>query len=468
MASRQSQLHSYQFVVQRAVSALVARDPDPAQSPFRRVGGAAFASTMIGMLALAAVGIYGLVVAGGNTSWKTQGAVIVERETGAKFVYLADGKLHPVLNFASALLVAGSSDPKTISVSGKSLAGAARGTPLGIPGAPDSLPPQNRLLGRPWTVCSSLVQQSNGSLSPQSALLVGQGAGAGHTVGRTEALFVRVAGEEYMIYNSRKHHVPAGDQRVVHDALVVRPDQIGQAATAFLNSLPSGTDLAQPPIRGHGRSAVPGFKTGDVATVPTPAAGTGNYVALADGLALITQLQANLLASGHATVRQESPSWLSAQPTSHTTLTESDRGAALPAQPPTILSPPDDHRPLCAVFDDDSGVPGIVVDSGPLSTDQATVTGSQSGTGTALADRILVTPGRGAVVEAVASADAASGTRCLITDIATVYPVPGQDVLDTLGYRGATPVRVPASLVALLPRGRPLDPDAARAPAVGG
>src|SRR5512142_1353059 len=137
MASRQSQLHSYQFIVQRAVSALVARDPDPAQSPFRRVVGAAFASAMVAILALAGVGIYGLIVSGGKTSWKSQGMVIVERESGAKFVYLKDNKLHPVLNFASALLVAGASEPKTISVSRKSLAGAARGTPLGIPGAPD-------------------------------------------------------------------------------------------------------------------------------------------------------------------------------------------------------------------------------------------------------------------------------------------------------------------------------------------
>ena len=29
MASRQSQLHSYQFATQRTVSALVTRDPDP-------------------------------------------------------------------------------------------------------------------------------------------------------------------------------------------------------------------------------------------------------------------------------------------------------------------------------------------------------------------------------------------------------------------------------------------------------
>jgi len=46
--------------------------------------------------------------------------------------------------------------------------------------------------------------------------------------------------------------------------------------------------------------------------------------------------------------------------------------------------------------------------------------------------------------------------------------VPNRDVLATLGYGGVRPVRMPASLVALLPSGRALDPDAARAPAVRG
>ena len=88
MASRQSQLHSYQFATQRTVSALVTRDPDPAQPPFRRVGGSVFASLMVAILALGAVGIYGLIVSGGNTTWRAEGAVVVERESGAKFVYI--------------------------------------------------------------------------------------------------------------------------------------------------------------------------------------------------------------------------------------------------------------------------------------------------------------------------------------------------------------------------------------------
>ncbi|GAA3386885.1 hypothetical protein GCM10020369_27270 [Cryptosporangium minutisporangium] len=61
MASTKDQLQSYQFLVQRFVSALIMRETDPAQVPFRRLAGAAFASVMIAVLALAGVGIYGLI-----------------------------------------------------------------------------------------------------------------------------------------------------------------------------------------------------------------------------------------------------------------------------------------------------------------------------------------------------------------------------------------------------------------------
>ena len=123
---------------------------------------------------------------------------------------------------------------------------------------------------------------------------------------------------------------------------------------------------------------------------------------------------------------------------------------------------------MCGAFADDSGTPEILVDAAPPAVDQAAVTGSQSDTARVLADRVLVAPGRGAVVEAVASPGAASGTLCVITDLGTAYPVPSREVLQMLGFNNVAPQRTPAKLVSLLPRGRSLDPDAARAPAVGG
>jgi hypothetical protein len=52
VSSRQDQLHSYQYSLQRVVSALVTHDPDPTRSPFRRVGSTALVSVLIAILAL--------------------------------------------------------------------------------------------------------------------------------------------------------------------------------------------------------------------------------------------------------------------------------------------------------------------------------------------------------------------------------------------------------------------------------
>jgi hypothetical protein len=85
--------------------------------------------------------------------------------------------------------------------------------------------------------------------------------------------------------------------------------------------------------------------------------------------------------------------------------------------------------------------------------------------GGGVADRILVPPGQGALVEAVAAPDAPGGSVNVLTDLGLRYPVPTVDILAILGYATVQPVRVPASLVALVPAGRVLDPAAARAPA---
>src|ERR1700754_1463758 len=117
MPSRQDQLQSYQFMVQRVVAALVMRETDPAQSPFRRAAGATLASLLVSAIALGGAAVYGAFVGGGGQGWKNESAVIIEKESGARYVY-RQGRLRPVLNYASALLIlGGTGQPKTVSVS---------------------------------------------------------------------------------------------------------------------------------------------------------------------------------------------------------------------------------------------------------------------------------------------------------------------------------------------------------------
>jgi hypothetical protein len=85
--------------------------------------------------------------------------------------------------------------------------------------------------------------------------------------------------------------------------------------------------------------------------------------------------------------------------------------------------------------------------------------------GTALADRILVEPGSAAVVEAMPSSRAPAGTVVLVTDLGRAYPLADPKLLDTLGYAGTRPLRLPADLIARIPQGPGLNPASATRPA---
>jgi hypothetical protein len=83
--------------------------------------------------------------------------------------------------------------------------------------------------------------------------------------------------------------------------------------------------------------------------------------------------------------------------------------------------------------------------------------------GSAVADEVFVPPGRGALVAAAASPQVPGGSLHLVTESGMRHAVPAE-ALAALGYDGVTPVQVPAGVLALLPSGAALDPQAARTP----
>jgi type VII secretion protein EccB len=475
MPSRQDQLHSYQFMVQRVVAALVMRETDPAQSPFRRAAAATLASVLVAAIALAGIGVYGLIVGGGSTSWRNTDAVIVEKETGALFVY-RDEKLHPVLNYASALLIVGSAAPKRVLVSGKSIGGVARGTPLGISDAPDSLPDAKRLVGPPWTLCSAPAD--DGDEEARSVLLVGAGAGGdaatgGESIGDEAVLARHPDDSVHVIWHGRRH-------RVLNPSLVlVALGWTGQrpvpTAPALLNAVPAGRDLAPVNIAGRGEDseAVPGTKVGEVFEVSSLGGAKQYAVGLRGGLAEVTEVQAALILNDRRTFEQlgqEQPTALnSAEYSSRRkagSLVPRGDDDALPATPPQVVTP--EGGTVCAVVQGDSGISDVRVSTRVPDASGGARTGARTEGGTVLADLVVVQPGRGAVVESAPAPGADGGALSVVTDLGVRYAVPGRDVLGMLGYGGVRPVRMPASLVSLLPSGKALNPDAARAPAVRG
>jgi type VII secretion protein EccB len=440
------------------------------------LAGAALAGVLIAALCLAAVAVYGVLAPGGGTGWRSQGAIVVEKETGARYVYL-DGSLHPVLNYVSALLVAGSAGVTgppggagsaagavaPVLVSRRAIEGVPRGLRLGIPGAPDSLPAPDRLLTGAWTVCSSP--------SGRSSLHVGQAVPGGRALGPGDALLVRgPAGDVSLVWHGHRYRLTD----FALGALAWRNEPVVPVAAALLNAVPEGPPLTAPAVPGLGGPSRATFARSGQVLVVRPQGATPQYVvAVPDGLAAISQVQANLLlAEPQIAAVQGRPGAIELTPDGYTAapvaapLTPVPGDLAPPLTMPVPVHPATVEGAVCASTTGAGSPPAVTFDvPGEPGTGSGPGGGSGPGAGV---DGVLVPPGRGAIVEALASAQAPSGALSLVTDLGVRYPVPRPEVLGLLGYPGVAPVRLPAGLVALLPAGRALDPEAARVPVPAG
>jgi type VII secretion protein EccB len=467
MPSRQDQLHSYQFMVQRVVSALVMRETDPAQSPFRRIAGATLVGVLLAALALGGIAAFSVISPGGSSKWRNDKAVIVEKETGALYVY-RDGRLHLVLNYASALLILNSAGAKTVSVARRSIEGAPRGEPWGIVGAPATLPASGSLRGGPWTVCS---HQPAGSAA-QSVLLVGADAPGGRPLDKQAIVLSTSDGSTYLLWNWHKHLIRHAD--TILRALVWNNKPPVQVGPALLNALPAGTDLDLPGIpgvRGSPAKRPPGAKIGQVYQVERGGGGAFDFFAVTtEGLASVTPMQAALLLGQPDTPQVLGQSGaLALTPLAYSQATQgtavrplaADTGGdgALPDAIPELADVPAGGVCTAAPV---AGPSAIHIGVPMPDLVGAITTRSSSADRTVLADRIVVPSGSGAVVRSEAAPGTRTGSICIVTDSGRRFTVPSQEVLGALGYAGREPVSVPAEVVALLPEGPPLDPAAAQ------
>ena len=246
--NQRDQAHAYRFLARRLSSALVRDDPDGPDAPMRRLAIASFGSIMVAALAVAGVGVFGVLRPGGATAWKNGQAMILEKETGSRYLYLR-GELHPVLNYTSARLVLGQPSFSIVSVSHASLSGVRIGAPIGIQGAPDELPAAGALVTWPWAVCSRPALDQSGSPTAIAVLSVGWPA-AGSPLGVSHGLLVASAdGHFYLVWNGLRHLIPGGQAALT--ALSYSSDAPVVVADAWLSVMPEGTDLATPPVAGR-------------------------------------------------------------------------------------------------------------------------------------------------------------------------------------------------------------------------
>lgn len=430
MASRSEEIRAHRFATRRLLGAVVSGRARPGDVPIRRGG----AGVGLGILAAAvSLGVAAAiaVVSPAAGQWRRTDAVIVERETGARFLY-RDGKLYPVLNYASARLVLGSATPAVVLASRHDLAGAARGTPLGIAGAPDSLPAASDLLTGDWSVCSAATDPAAGSIA------LGPAA-TGTDLGE-RALLVTTAGDDYLVWHG--HAAKVRQPTVVLAGLGWTDTVPLPVAPALVNALPAGTPL-QPIALDHrgARSPVQNLRVGTVVTADNAQKVHSYAVVTADGLAALTPVQADILLSDAAT-----PGNGTAVPVTERTL------ARVTGVLPGMTDWPSTAPDLAPI-----GKGACTVRSG--TSQRVVVDAAVPPAGSDGDVRVVVPPGQGALVRTAVpdGADPTTGAVCLLTDVGTCYPVPDAQALSSLGYAGAPVADLPAGLKALLPAGVRLD-----------
>ena len=458
MPSRQDQLHSYQYSQQRVVAALVTHDPDPQRSPLRRAGTTALVSLLIASIAVGGAAIYGFLTGRSGVEATDSKVVFQEKGTGARFVYLpADKRLHPVLNYTSGMLLASAETPEMKSVSTEKLAKVQLGPPLGIPGAPDSLPKADALLTSRWTVCTD-NQSSSGK--PRGTLLVGQPLTDGTVTAKTgKALLVRdPAGVTSLVAGNRRFPIP---RSLVIETLRVlgwSSRSPWPVSAAWGNAVPVGPDLAVPAVRGLGdASQIDGLRVGQLVSGPAGEVA----VVLRDGTATLTDMQARLMQAQPGVQAPVPAANFVGLPPSKTRLSDASNPDGLPPAVPDLLPGTPGRACITLPVDAKSGE-GIRIDSSlPVTT---AVTGVGGQPGDILADFVYIPRGKGVITAAAASPTApdTTGTVSIVTDTGVSYPLAGREVLTKLGYAGVKPFAVPAELTRLLPVGPPLDPVAAR------
>jgi type VII secretion protein EccB len=465
MKSRKDQVQAYFFVVGRLAAAVTHGKPDVLESPTKRMT----TGTVLGfVLAAVIMGVFGIIgmfaPPSGDSSWRAEGAIVMDKTSGARYVYLG-GQLRPVLNYSSARLVAGTGT--LTSVAPGSLAGTTIGQPIGIPGAPDSLPEQGKVNVGPWTVCTQPPETAAGKAAV--TLLLGLPAGNELTDG--QALIVsEPGGKAYLLAQGKRFWVPG---RPVLAALGYGTVSPVPVAASWLNTIPQGADLSAPVIRGVGDPGpvIDGRQSlvGQIFQVRNTAINTEQiYVVRKDGLAVLSRTGAALLLAAPSTQQaypgapvesiQVGPGALTGL------LITASAGLAndLPSVPPEIVTPPAGTQPCLRHDPARSGEMGPVTELLPGNQVVGTSVPLGAHPAGTMVDRIAVPAGGGLLARNLPAPGAQAGAVYLITDVGTKYPLADPDAVTALGYTEAAAIPVSARLLNLLPTGPVLSTVAAR------
>jgi len=457
VASKKDLVEAQAFSRRRLLTAFVSgapggRELEPTK-PMRAVVTGVVLSLLVVLVSL---GI-GLLNPGLAAGWDDNKLVVTD--SGARYVALG-GTLYPVLNTASArLLVSG--EFQVIRTSDARIAGAPRGATVGIPGAPDAVPPADGLVRDGWLSC---VDAAGGQVTLLSDGRVAQAVAADQVEAERAvaagegppALLVETGGEEYLVTQGRRHLVPRASRDAVLRALALPTTQPWPVSATWLGLFPPGSDLTALLLPGAGDpvpdalAAPPGAAIGSVLRVTDSAdAGVAAWVIDARGdLAPLSEVALNLYRLGSGKVVGPDLEVTAAQVAGLRTAEEPVAPADWPVALPVVPADGD----VCARLSTAGQEPTVHL----VPTAQDVV--REPGTS------VAVDGDGGALVLPVAGGPDATGWVHLVDATGAAYPLPvdAETVLARLGYTADQVVRVPQAWLPLFAVGPALTIDAAR------
>jgi len=430
MQSRRDHVQAYQFATTRLATALVTGEVSTSEQPMRRSGMGFVFGAVVAALVCGIFAVIGLISPGAATDWKLPGSIILEKETGNRYLFL-NGTLLPTLNTTSAMLyyAGGKTQPVFRTVSQASLAGVPHGRAVGIPGAPDSLPGAKNLLPARWALC---VAPDQGA--PSMVVELGGGAGATPMPADEKMLVVTPDGAEYVAWHGAVYPIAS---RTVQVALGLGDVPPTVVPPSWVKTVPSGGTIDIPAIPGAGGPGpvIEGQPTTTGQLISTVINGhTQYYVLFGDGVAPLNTTTFALLAAlaPASQLRGISAAALAALPVSA-------QSALLRAVPDLAAAPlyQAGQSAVCA----QQSSSGSVVSPGTLVTEQLGVP-----TGTTL----KVPAGKGMLASAPAPATG-GGQEFLITDVGVKFAL-SKEAAQTLQLPD-TAVTVPAQVLAAIAAG---------------
>jgi type VII secretion protein EccB len=451
------QVSGHRFLLRRIECALLGRDIRGVNEPIRAPMHSLMAGAMLAIIMLAGAAVLAMIRPQPTLA---NASIVMGKQSGALYVRIGE-TLHPVLNLASARLIAGM-DADPLPVPESELNHRKRGPLLGIPGAP-------QVLGTPlgqdesrWAVCDS------GGAAPATTVVIGPADGPlSHPLASEQSVVVSPVsgGSTYLLYGGHRAVLNLNEPAVVR-ALGLDGRVPLAVSPTLLNAVPEAEPITTPQIpdaRARGPAGLPGFRVGSVLRVAR-AEGDEYYVVLSHGIQRIGRVAADLLrfadSQGARTAIAVAPDLIRA-----TTMVTDLPVATFPDRAPMPL----DAGPttLCVGWRHAvSGGVEIAFSAGglPIPADQEPVKLPQAdGTGPAV-DAVYLSPGHSAYVRATAlsAASPPGGTRYLITDTGVRFAIHDDDAARDLGLPD-TANAAPWPVLAKLPAGPELSRATARA-----